>query len=51
MMAALFLLMSGVIGSVYWGKRTPAIILLIITLGLCWLMIAHHATDPLKVVL
>ena len=51
MMAALFLLMSGVIGSAYWGKRTLAIVLLIITLGLCWLMLAHQATDTLKIIL
>lgn len=51
MMATLFLLLSGVIGSVYWGKRTIAITLLIITLVLCWLMLAHHATDALKIVL
>ena len=51
MMAALFLLISGVIGSVFWGKRTLAILLLIVTLALCWVMIAYHATDPLKVIL
>lgn len=51
MMAALFLLMSGVIGTAYWGKRTVAIVLLMVTLGLCWLMLAHHATEALKIVL
>lgn len=51
MMAALFVLMSGVIGSIYADKRKISIFLLFITLGFCWLMLAHHATDTLKIVL
>jgi hypothetical protein len=51
MMAALFVWMSVTIGFAYWGKRSVTAILLIVTIGLCWLMLAHHATDQLKIVL
>jgi hypothetical protein len=49
MMAALFLLATLMIGGIYLGKRPFAIILLLITLALCWLMFWHHATDTLKI--
>jgi Family of unknown function (DUF5993) len=49
MMAALFLLMTLIIGGVYSGKRSFGIVLLLITLGLCWTMLWYHATDTLKI--
>jgi hypothetical protein len=49
MMAALFLLMTCVIAAVYLGKRLFGVIALLITLGFCWLMLWHHATDILKI--
>lgn len=49
MMAALYLLMTFVIGSIYLGKRNLAIIIIILTLIGCWLMLWHHATDQLKI--
>ena len=49
MMAALFLLMTLVIGGVYVGKRSFGIVMLLVTLLFCWLMLWHHATDHLKI--
>jgi|GEM_PF-2973919 Family of unknown function (DUF5993) len=51
MMAALFVLFSCALGLIYFGKRPVALIFLIITLGLCGIMLGYHATDTLKIVL
>lgn len=48
-MAALFLLMTLIIVGVYFGSAKKALIGLLVTLGLCALMLWHHATDILQI--
>jgi len=49
MMAALFLLMTITLGTIYAGKLPYGIFFLLVTLALCWLMLWYHATDTLKI--
>lgn len=49
MMAALFLIMTLVLGGIYLDKRLYGLIGLLVTLGLCWIMFWYHATDILKI--
>jgi hypothetical protein len=49
MMAAIFIVMSGAIASVFFNKRNLSITLLILGIVLCWIMLWAHATDTLKI--
>lgn len=49
MMAGLFLLMTIVIGFLYFGKRNLGIVFLLATIGLCWFMLWYHATSILQI--
>ncbi|NGX61303.1 MAG: hypothetical protein K940chlam9_00786 [Chlamydiae bacterium] len=49
MMAGLFTLMSIILGSIYFQKRKLAFVLLLVTIGLCWLMLYYHATSTLQI--
>jgi len=49
MMAALFILMTLVIGFIYFGKRKLGIIFFLFTLVLCSIMLWYHATSSLQI--
>lgn len=49
MMASLFLLMSGAIAAVFFGKERHAVVFWLAALALCWLLFAYHATHKLAI--
>jgi len=51
MMAALFLIFLIAAWAAFSGRRKTAIAIGLINLGLCLLMLLHHATDKLKILL
>ena len=50
-MAALFAILLVAVGLILGGRREGAIVLTVIDLGLALVMLWHHATDKLKILL